>query len=230
MSFSFFKKKIKKTTPGKVAQILNTAHVDLFLDVGANVGQTGLSLRQAGYQGRIVSFEPVPLAHRELQRVASRDPLWTVAPPMAIAAQDGEVTLNVSQASDMSSALDPSAELLTALPKTTVTEKITVVTRTLDGVVPEFRGDASNIFLKIDTQGFERRVLQGAVETLKTITGIQMELSLFPLYAGEETYLTFLNDLHQCGFQPHLLVETTFSQKLHRQLQVDVVCMRSPGP
>ena len=198
--------------------------------MGANVGQTGLSLRQAGYQGRIVSFEPVPLAHQELRRVSLRDPLWTVAPPMAIAARDGEMTLNISHASDMSSALNPSVELVTALPKTRVSEKITVTARPLDRVVTEFRGDASHVFLKIDTQGFERSVLQGATQTLKQVTGIQMELSLFPLYEGEETYLTFLNDLHQWGFVPHLLVETTFSQKLHRQLQVDVVFMRAPTP
>ena len=71
MSFSFFKKKIKKK-PHRAKSRRYSAHIDLFLDVGANVGQTGLSLRQAGYQGRIVSFEPVPLAHQELRRVSLR--------------------------------------------------------------------------------------------------------------------------------------------------------------
>ena len=120
------------------------------------------------------------------------------------------MTLNISHASDMSSALNPSVELVTALPKTRVSEKITVTARPLDDVFTEFRGDASMCSLKIDTQGFERSVLQGATQTLKQVTGI---FSLFPLYEGEETYLTFLNDLHQWGFAPHLLVETTFFAK-----------------
>lgn len=226
MGFRFFKKKTNKTTPGKVAQVLKAADIDLVLDVGANTGQTGLALRNAGYNGKIVSFEPVPSAHEALHRVACTDPLWVIAPPMAIAAQDGDMTLNVSQATDMSSALEPSADLLTALPKTLVQEQVKVPARTLDSVVPEFQGKAAHIFLKIDTQGFERQVLEGATHTLKAIKGIQMELSLFPLYKGEETYLSFLHDLHGLGFEPHMIVETTFSQKLHRQLQIDVVFMR----
>jgi len=32
--------------------------VSLFLDVGGNIGQTGIAMRSQGYQGRIVSFEP----------------------------------------------------------------------------------------------------------------------------------------------------------------------------
>lgn len=208
-------------------QVLKAAEVDLVLDVGANIGQTGRSLRNAGYRGRIVSFEPVPSAHTALQHAAAQDPQWTIAPPMAIGAQDGEIQLNVSEASDMSSALEASDSLMKALPKTSVREKLTVASRRLDDVVPDFLNGAKKVFLKIDTQGFERKVLEGAPETLRLVTGLQMELSLFPLYKGEETYLPFLQELHGLGMEPHMIVETNFSKKLHRQLQIDVVFMRA---
>ena len=53
-----------------------------------------------------------------------------------------------------------------------------------------------------------------------------MELSLFALYEGEETYLSFLQDLHHWGFESYMIFETNFSKKLQRQLQIDVVFMR----
>ena len=227
MPFRLFKKKISKTTPGKLAQVLAAAEIDLVLDVGANIGQTGKSLRDAGYRGRIVSFEPVPAAHAALTQAAAQDPRWRIAPPMAIGAQDGEIELNVSEASDMSSALEASDSLMKALPKTSVREKVTVASRRLDSVLPDFLEGAKNVFLKIDTQGFERSVLNGAPETLKMVRGVQMELSLFPLYKGEETYLPFLQELHDLGMEPHMIVETNFSKTLHRQLQIDAVFMRA---
>jgi FkbM family methyltransferase len=44
--------------------------INLVLDVGANVGQFGLSLRNRGYAGQIMSFEPVSDAFNELKKVA----------------------------------------------------------------------------------------------------------------------------------------------------------------
>jgi len=219
----FSRKRMDKTTPGKIVSILQDRRVDLVVDVGANVGQTGQSLRQAGYGGRILSFEPVPSAHASLTVAAASDERWTVAKRMAIGDTDGDIDINVSDSTDLSSALDASDDLLRTLPKTHSTERVTVPLRRLDTVLPEWIGDAKTIFLKIDTQGFERNVLNGAPETLKRITGLQMELSLFPLYQGEETYLTFLNDLHAMGMTPLMLVETNFSRTLKRQLQIDVV-------
>ncbi len=226
MRFNLFKKKISKTTPGKLVRVMAAAGIDLFLDVGANVGQTGTSLRKAGYKGRIVSFEPVPAAHRALQQAAAADALWEIAPPMAIGDQDGEIAMNVSEASDMSSALEASEALMSALPNTRVRERLSVVSHRLDSILPEYLNGASSIFLKIDTQGFERSVLKGAPETLRRIKGLQMELSLFPLYEGEETYLTFLQELHALGMEPHMLVETNFSKRLNRQLQIDAIFIR----
>ena len=45
------------------------------------------------------------------------------------------------------------------------------------------------MYLKIDTQGFEGRVLQGADRSLAEIDTIQIEMALTPLYEGEMTFI-----------------------------------------
>ena len=40
----------------------------------------------------------------------------------------------------------------------------------------------NKVFIKIDTQGYEEQVLQGIGKLINKIEGIQIELSLYPLY------------------------------------------------
>ena len=104
------------------------------LDVGANAGQYGAMLRAWGYRGRIVSFEPLAGAHARLEQRAAADPAWRVAPRMALGAQDGEATVQVSAESDMSSIL-PQTELLRRVsPSSRVIGRETVPIRRLDAL------------------------------------------------------------------------------------------------
>ena len=59
-----------------------------------------------------------------------------------------------------------------------------------------------NVCLKIDTQGFEDKVLNGATEVLKDIKLIQLELSLIPLYEGSKTIEWMMPFLESKNFQP----------------------------
>ena len=209
--------------------VLERFQITAVLDVGANAGQYGSALREWGYAGRIVSFEPLAEAHRLLERRAAADPAWRVAPRMAIGDRDGEVEIEVSAESDMSSVL-PQTDLLRRIsPSSRVVARETVPIRRLDGVVADYVEADGGVFLKIDTQGFEAQVLAGARRTLERLRGIQLEMALVSCYEGERDFRLVLDDLAAAGFAPFLFIPGYFERKLARQLQIDGVFMRERG-
>src|SRR4051794_15879966 len=85
------------TAPAQKRRALMERHnVDLVIDVGANVGQYATRLRQAGYSGRIVSFEPLPDAFADLARAAADDPLWDVR-NAALGSCEDEIEFHISE-------------------------------------------------------------------------------------------------------------------------------------
>jgi len=64
--------------------------------------------------------------------------------------------------------------------QTRIVRREKVQVRPLDAFFDEFRD--RNVFLKIDTQGFEHQVLEGAPRTLSILKGIQLEVPIVQLY------------------------------------------------
>jgi FkbM family methyltransferase len=215
-----------KEPRAQLVAVLERFGITCVLDVGANRGQYGALLREWGYRGRIVSFEPLAGDHAALTRRAAADPAWQVAPRMALGARDGEVEIAVSAESDMSSILPQSALLRQVSPSSAVVGKETVPLRRLDAVAGAYLRADDRVFLKIDTQGYEAEVLAGAGALLKRLAGIQLEISLIPLYEGEQAFRAAFDALVALGFEPYLLLPGYFERKLARQLQVDGVFMR----
>src|SRR6185437_13227556 len=106
---------VRNPFPVRVATALRWLGIDTVLDVGANVGQYGSALRSSGFDGRIVSCEPLPDAHAALSRRCASDPMWT-ALPTAVGAEPGTVSINVSANSYSSSVLPMLAAHLDAAP------------------------------------------------------------------------------------------------------------------
>ena len=217
--------KISKETRALV-RILEHHGITVVLDVGANVGQYATRLRQGGWPGRIVSFEPLPTARAALEQAAATDPLWEVAPPMALGASAGTVTLNVSAESDMSSTLPFLPEMADLLDSAAYTGTETVPLARLDGVFGQYAVDNDQVLLKIDTQGTESAVLEGASGILDRIQGIQLELSIRPVYEGERGYLDMIAALQGLGFEPALFIPGYFNHRTARLISMDGVFLR----
>jgi FkbM family methyltransferase len=213
----------------QLVAVLQRSEISCVLDVGANVGQYAERLREWGYAGRIVSFEPLVEAHAMLTRRAAGDPTWQVAPRMALGERDGEVEIEVSAHSGMSSILPQSALLREVAPSGAVVGRETVPIRRLDGLVNDYVEADDHTFLKIDTQGFEAQVLAGARRFLPQLRGVQLEMSLVCCYEGERDFRDMIDDLGAAGFKPFLFIPGYFEHKLARQLQIDGVFMREQG-
>ena len=84
------------------------------------------------------------------------------------------------------------------------------------------------MLLKIDTQGTERRVLDGARGVLPRIAAVQMELSVVPVYDGEPSYLDSIRHMAELGFVPALFITGYFNRRTARLIGMDGVFVR-PG-
>ena len=201
--------------------------IDMVFDVGANTGQFASALRAIGYSRRIVSFEPLSTAHARLAEAAKGEPLWTVHPQCAVGDRDGETEINVAGNSVSSSVLPMTDKHAAAAPGSAYVGRERVPMVRLDSVAAAYLRDAGRPFLKIDTQGFEWQVLDGACETLPRVRGILCEMSLVPLYSGQRLWRETLAKIEGAGFSLWAL-QTGFTDPHDgRTLQMDGIFFRA---
>lgn len=171
--------------------------VSLVLDVGANIGQTGQMLRREGYLGRIISFEPISVCFEKLAKRAAGDPLWQVH-NTAVGAEDGRAQIGVSENFFSSSILEATDELIGIFAPIRYTRHEDVPLTRLDTVFDEIVRPDDVVHLKIDTQGFERFVIDGARAALDRIGSVRMEVAVSEVYRGEMIVpeaITMMSDL-----------------------------------
>lgn len=159
--------------------------IDLVLDVGANTGQYGSRLRSdMGYHGRVISFEPMSKAFAALKTTASGDAHWEIH-HCALGDRVCQEQINIAGNSYSSSLLEMLPAHLQSAPESAYIGQEKIEVKTLDSLFPSLHKGEKNIYLKIDTQGFESQVIAGAEKTLSLISTLQLELSLVPLYKNQ---------------------------------------------
>jgi FkbM family methyltransferase len=180
--------------------LLSARDINLILDVGANTGQYGMRSRIDGYKGKIISFEPLASAFAKLCQKAQKDPLWLTY-HLALGNYDGTTSMNVSKKSVFSSILPISNSLVRIFPDSSYVDKEEIKVKKLDTFFNDDRQLEDKIFLKIDTQGYEKYILEGAEKFLNKVAGIQLELSLKgTLYQGEFLMKEAMDFLSTKGF------------------------------
>jgi FkbM family methyltransferase len=180
---------------------LQRHQVATVLDVGANIGQFGRQIRGAGFQGRIISFEPLSDAYATLVINARQDPLWTVAPRCAVASTCGTTEINIAANSQSSSILKMLDRHIAGDRKSGYVGKETVNIITLDSFLDNETGLADTaIALKIDTQGYEPEVLGGLDKWSDRVKVIQAEMSLTALYDGDVGFIDLYRSITDRGY------------------------------
>jgi len=206
---------------------LNHVNADTVFDIGANIGQFAQELQSVGFKGKIISFEPLTSAHSLLVKAAKDNPSWMVHPRTAVGDEDGEIEINIAGNSVSSSVLPMlESHSTAALGSAYVSAEKAPIVR-LDSVSKQYLTPESRPFIKIDTQGFEWQVLDGAVETLKFAQGVLLELSLTPLYGGQKLLREMIDRMETYGFTLWAIQKGFTDPVSGRSLQIDAIFIRN---
>ena len=200
--------------------------VNCVIDVGAHEGEYARRLRSGGYDGRIVSFEPVPRAFEALARAAEADPAWIVH-RCALGRDDGTTTMNVVPGT-LSSIRRPTEFGARRYKRLREAEPVEVEVRRLDGMLDELLHglDRPRPYLKLDTQGFDMDVFAGVGERIAEFAGMQSELALMQIYEGAPRLPEALPIFEAAGFDVAAMYPVARQGKTARVLEFDCVMVR----
>ena len=108
-----------------------------------------------------------------------------------------------------------------AAPQSKYTHKQMVPLIALNDVFANYLGAGDKVFLKIDTQGYEAAVLDGADKILPLCTGVLLELSLVPLYAGQILWQELIARLAKTNHHVFALQTGFTNNETGQTLQLD---------
>lgn len=191
---------------------------DLFIDPGfeQDYRQHPFVLVDAGARGglkrnwaaarphlRVIGFEPDRREYLRLTDASTpADPMMTWF-DVALHNRRGPIRLHVARDRGLSSIFEPDREFLDAFPQADRFDTIEIVeveADTLDNLL-QTRGAPPVDFLKVDTQGSELFVLQGASRTLATSTvGVEVEVEFAAIYRGQPLFADVDGFLRGLGF------------------------------
>ena len=177
---------------------LQSRKVDMVVDAGANVGQFGRELRKIGFAGRIMSFEPVSASFQALNAASGPDPQWT-AINLGLSDAEGTADINVSAKSAFSSLHRTTRSATQFDTESAAVRSETIHLKRLDQLDEV---DGKRLFIKVDTQGHERAVIEGATGLLDRTQGIQLELPISALYENTWTLSEAFGFMREKGFVP----------------------------
>jgi FkbM family methyltransferase len=200
--------------------LLHSAGVDVVLDVGANVGQYVKELRNGGYRGRVVSFEPLAAPFAALRSAANADGAWECV-NVALGARAGSGVINVSANTESSSFLAITSEHVQSAPAAAFVGREEIRIETLASALQTHARESQRPFVKIDTQGYEREILEGAGASFERVLGVQVEMSLARMYEGEATFGEMLAYLEARGFVLFGVEASHTDPRTGRVLQLD---------
>lgn len=174
---------------------------EILLDVGANKGQFLKRLLEKFPQARIHAFEPFPEAFSTLQLLVAAHPN-VAAYCLALGEVDENKTLHLNKADDTNSLLATGSAAAHYAPPgrlQTVGEMVVPVRR-LDSFCSE-KSIAFIDLLKVDAQGYDLRILQGAGALLEEhrIRCLLVEVLFVPLYQGQ----AYFHEIYEFLWQRH---------------------------
>jgi FkbM family methyltransferase len=176
--------------------------IDLLIDVGANNGQYAKKVREY-YFGKIVSIEPIIECHNYLKIISKNDDNWFIYDRIALGDESKEVEINIAGNSVSSSILPMLNEHKINRPISKYVSSHTVNQLRLDDIFENLVKNSQRVFIKIDSQGYEGKILNGLGEYINDvrICGFEVEMSIVDLYDGQLLHNFLLEFYKMHGFR-----------------------------
>jgi FkbM family methyltransferase len=208
--------------------LLRSNKTTVVIDIGGSYGQYGKLIRRGGYRGLIYSFEPLVEDFKILQDVAKSDGMWSTH-NFAIGESISSTKLYVA-GNNVSSSILPMMKLHEdEAPGSSYRGYETIKCITLDSFMKSINLLPSDLLhIKIDVQGFERHVLEGAKELLSNpkVRSVEIELSTAELYLGQADWVEITNTLRELEFELFSISGGFFESSTSRLLQFDAIFAR----
>jgi FkbM family methyltransferase len=194
------------------------------IDLGANAGPFSFAARAFLPDAQIYAFEPLPDCYERLVKNLTPFGNFT-AFQSAIGDQSGQMEMWKSEFSESSSILAMGELHKKNFPHTANTQAVPVPISRLDDYINKM-DLVPPILLKIDVQGYEDKVIKGAVNTLKNIDWVMIEMSFRPLYEGQPLFDNIYRSLITSGFKFAGNMEALYSPLDGSILQSDGIFYR----
>jgi FkbM family methyltransferase len=193
--------------------------------VGANIGLYAHGIRHNGFNGRIISFEPLSNAFAQLENLANNDTNWLVE-NYALGDFNGETEINISENSVSSSILDINNEFMKIVPESRFIGHEKIKIRTIDSIIDDFYNAGNKLFIKIDAQGFEKNIIEGAKRSLDKVEGFQLELSINHFYKNSIDFFEMLNYMNSLGYRLVSLETGWHNNSTGEMMEIDGIFLK----
>jgi FkbM family methyltransferase len=200
--------------------------ISVTFDIGANVGDFAFDLRKLGYKGKIYSFEPLSKAYKVLTERASKDIFGWKTFNLALGETDTIREINVSYNSESSSLMGMLPYHSEIAPESKYVDKEIISVKSLNSILPGLCSGNDKTWLKIDAQGYEMNILEGADKVLKYIDYLQLEMSFVPLYENQILFDELHDYLIRKGFERISIQPVFMDFNTGQILQVDGIYRR----
>ena len=168
-------------------------------DIGAAEGNIAKCLAKLPNVLEVHAFEAIPTVCSNLEQQVENIPKIHCH-NIALGNFRGSSSMYISKNSDSSSLLPMSNLHTEEFHDTNITNKIKVSVMCLDDFVKE-RGLSPPHLIKIDTQGFEKKIVEGGLETVRQAKYCMLEISFKPLYQGSPVFDDVYRLMYDLGFR-----------------------------
>lgn len=198
--------------------------ISTVIDVGANNGGFAGLINKILPDVSIYSFEPLKDCFNELKINTSNIKNIKYF-NYALGSEESEQIMNHNEFAPSSSLLNINEAHTSAFPFTAKTVPEKIIIKRLDSFLDEIQ-IRRKVLLKIDVQGYEINVLDGAPEFLKSTDLIIVETSFFQLYDGQPLFHDVYTKLYESGFRYHGNFDQLANPVNNQILQADAVFLR----